>query len=176
MHSSQKAIHFIKYLYVLFLDIVPASSPVRGREPSIATANNIDTLLGATETSEIVQPPESVQDKVHFIFNNISQTNLHQKVSFCSFCWNGLYFVVFSSFLFSWFVTYGHHISSVMTCFDLWLIMQASTLLALTSWSFANRGTSQNACYYHYYFGPLPPTTLALAALEYACEHENAQL
>ncbi|KAK2550448.1 CCR4-NOT transcription complex subunit 1 [Acropora cervicornis] len=60
-------------------DIVPASSPVRGREPSIATANNIDTLLGATETSEIVQPPESVQDKVHFIFNNISQTNLHQK-------------------------------------------------------------------------------------------------
>lgn len=55
------------------------SSPVRSKEPSIATANNIDTLLGATETSEIVQPPESVQDKVHFIFNNISQTNLQQK-------------------------------------------------------------------------------------------------
>ena len=174
MHSSQKAMHFIKYLYVLFLDIVPASSPVRGREPSIATANNIDTLLGATETSEIVQPPESVQDKVHFIFNNISQTNLHQKVRLCSFCWSGPYFVVFS-FLFSWFVTHGHHISSIMTCFDSWLIMRASTLLALTPWSSANRATSQNA-YYYYYFGPPPPTTLASVALEYACEHENAQL
>lgn len=58
-----------------------AASPVRGKEPSIATANNIDTLLGATESSEIVQPPENVQDKVHFIFNNISQANLPQKVS-----------------------------------------------------------------------------------------------
>ncbi|KAM7434782.1 CCR4-NOT transcription complex subunit 1 [Porites harrisoni] len=56
-----------------------AASPVRGKEPSIATANNIDTLLGATESSEIVQPPEAVQDKVHFIFNNISQATLHQK-------------------------------------------------------------------------------------------------
>jgi len=53
---------------------------VRGKEPSIATANNIDTLLGATESSEIVQPPEAVQDKIHFIFNNISSTNLQQKV------------------------------------------------------------------------------------------------
>ena len=59
-----------------------AASPVRGKEPSIATANNIDTLLGATESTEIVQPPEAVQDKVHFIFNNISQTNLQQKVSY----------------------------------------------------------------------------------------------
>ena len=63
----------------LFSDV--AASPVRGKEPSIATANNIDTLLGATESSEIVQPPEAVQDKVHFIFNNISQATLHQKVS-----------------------------------------------------------------------------------------------
>ena len=58
-----------------------AASPVRGKEPSIATANNIDTLLGATESSEIVQPPEAVQDKIHFIFNNISSTNLQQKVT-----------------------------------------------------------------------------------------------
>ena len=59
---------------------------MRGKEPSIATANNIDTLLGATETSEIVQPPEAVQDKVHFIFNNISQTNIQQKVSQVILC------------------------------------------------------------------------------------------
>ena len=72
---------FSSYYYycALFSDV--AASPVRGKEPSIATANNIDTLLGATESSEIVQPPEAVQDKVHFIFNNISQATLHQKVS-----------------------------------------------------------------------------------------------
>lgn len=61
--------------------LILAASPVRGKEPSIATANNIDTLLGATESSEIVQPPENIQDKVHFIFNNISQATLSQKVS-----------------------------------------------------------------------------------------------
>lgn len=50
------------------------------KEPSIANASNIDTLLGATEKSELAQPSESVQDKVHFIFNNISTNNLTQKV------------------------------------------------------------------------------------------------
>ncbi|CAB3987607.1 CCR4-NOT transcription complex subunit 1 isoform X5 [Paramuricea clavata] len=49
------------------------------KEPSIANASNIDTLLGATEKSELAQPSESVQDKVHFIFNNISTNNLTQK-------------------------------------------------------------------------------------------------
>lgn len=33
----------------------------------------------ATESSELAQPSESVQDKVHFIFNNISQSNLGPK-------------------------------------------------------------------------------------------------
>ena len=50
------------------------------KEPSIANASNIDTLLGATEKSELAQPSESIQDKVHFIFNNISTNNLTQKV------------------------------------------------------------------------------------------------
>ena len=58
------------------------SSPLRGKEPSIANASNIDTLLGATESSEVTQPPEPIQDKVHFIFNNISISNLQQKVQF----------------------------------------------------------------------------------------------
>ena len=66
------------------------------------------------------------------------------------FCFNsqrcGPYFVVFSSSFFSRFVTHGELISSVMTRFDSWLIMRASTLLALTSWCSANRGTSQNVC------------------------------
>ena len=70
-----------------------------------------------------------------------------------NFCFNsqrsGPYFVVFFSSFFSQFVTHGQLISSVMTRFDSWLIMRASTLLALqtaTSWCSANRGTSQNAC------------------------------
>ena len=44
------------------------------------------------------------------------------------------------------FVTHGQLISSVMTRFDSRLIMRASTLLALTSWSSAKKETSQNAC------------------------------
>lgn len=57
------------------------SGTARGKEPSIANASNIDTLLGASEKNEIAQPPEHVQDKIHFIFNNISQSNLTTKVS-----------------------------------------------------------------------------------------------
>ena len=52
------------------------------------------------------------------------------------------YFVVFSSSFFFRFVTHGQLIFSMMTRFDSWLIMRVSTLLALTSWCSANRGTS----------------------------------
>ena len=66
------------------------------------------------------------------------------------FCFNsqrrGAYFVVFSFSFFFRFVTHWQLIYSVMTRFHSWLIMRASTLSALTSWCFANRGTSQNAC------------------------------
>ena len=55
------------------------AAPMSGR-PSIANATNIDTLLVASEKDVlIVDPPESVQDKVSFIFNNLSQLNLTQK-------------------------------------------------------------------------------------------------
>jgi CCR4-NOT transcription complex subunit 1 len=48
---------------------------------SIANATNIDTLLVAneTETEKINLPPDSVQDKTAFIFNNLSQLNLTSK-------------------------------------------------------------------------------------------------
>jgi CCR4-NOT transcription complex subunit 1 len=48
---------------------------------SIANAKNIDTLLVAneTETEKINLPPDSVQDKTAFIFNNLSQLNLTSK-------------------------------------------------------------------------------------------------
>ena len=54
---------------------------------------------------------------------------------------SGPYFVAFSSFPF---LTVCN--PSVMTCFDLWLIIWASTLLALTFWCCSNRGTSQSTC------------------------------
>ena len=49
-------------------------------QPSIANATNIDTLLVATDKEEkITAPPEALQDKTAFIFNNLSQLNLQQK-------------------------------------------------------------------------------------------------
>ena len=49
-------------------------------QPSIATATNIDTLLAGTDgKEEIAVPPEQVQDKVFFIFNNLSLANMDQK-------------------------------------------------------------------------------------------------
>lgn len=49
-------------------------------QPSINTTN-IDTLLVATDQTErIVEPPENVQEKIAFIFNNLSQSNMTQKV------------------------------------------------------------------------------------------------
>ncbi|XP_076286498.1 CCR4-NOT transcription complex subunit 1 isoform X4 [Lasioglossum baleicum] len=48
--------------------------------PSIANATNIDTLLVATDKEEkITTPPEALQDKTAFIFNNLSQLNMQQK-------------------------------------------------------------------------------------------------
>lgn len=48
--------------------------------PSIANATNIDTLLTATDREEkITAPPEGVQDKTAFLFNNLSQLNLQTK-------------------------------------------------------------------------------------------------
>lgn len=50
-------------------------------QPTITTTN-IETLLVATEKEEkITPPPEHIQDKVAFIFNNLAQVNLPQKVS-----------------------------------------------------------------------------------------------
>lgn len=51
-------------------------------QPSIANATNIDTLLVATEKEDkMTAPPEALQDKIGFVFNNLSQLNLQTKVS-----------------------------------------------------------------------------------------------
>ena len=49
------------------------------QHPSINNTN-IDTLLVAAEQSEKAQPPEELQDKIHFLFNNLSAVNLQEKV------------------------------------------------------------------------------------------------
>jgi CCR4-NOT transcription complex subunit 1 len=51
------------------------------QHPSINNTN-IDTLLvAADQQSEKATPPEEVQDKIHFLFNNLSAANLQEKVS-----------------------------------------------------------------------------------------------
>ena len=57
-----------------------SNAAISTSRPSIANATNIDTLLVATEKEEkITAPPESLQDKTGFIFNNLSQLNLQSK-------------------------------------------------------------------------------------------------
>uniref|UniRef100_F7BBD1 CCR4-NOT transcription complex subunit 1 n=1 Tax=Ciona intestinalis TaxID=7719 RepID=F7BBD1_CIOIN len=52
-------------------------------QPSIAKATNIDTLLGAQVPEEkIPEPPESLQDKIAFIFNNLSVSNMGPKIGY----------------------------------------------------------------------------------------------
>ena len=46
-------------------------------QPSIANATNIDTLIAGRE--ELLVPPESLQDKIFFIFNNLSIANMDTK-------------------------------------------------------------------------------------------------
>ena len=51
-------------------------------QPSVANATNIDTLLANKEGIECVKvPPENLQDKVFFIFNNLSMSNMDTKVT-----------------------------------------------------------------------------------------------
>jgi len=50
-------------------------------KPSIATATNIDTLLAGQAREDVRVPPEGTQDKVFFIFNNLSQANMKQKAA-----------------------------------------------------------------------------------------------
>lgn len=53
------------------------------QHPSINNTN-IDTLLvAADQQSEKAPPPEEVQDKIHFLFNNLSAANVQEKASAC---------------------------------------------------------------------------------------------
>ena len=52
-------------------------------KPSIANTTNIETLLIANENdsthSKPVAPPEQIQDRIGFIFNNLSLSNMQSK-------------------------------------------------------------------------------------------------
>ncbi|XP_071758355.1 CCR4-NOT transcription complex subunit 1 isoform X2 [Centroberyx gerrardi] len=59
----------------------PTPSSFKKDVPPSINTTNIDTLLVATDQTErIVEPPENVQEKIAFIFNNLSQSNMTQKV------------------------------------------------------------------------------------------------
>ncbi|XP_068595811.1 CCR4-NOT transcription complex subunit 1 [Brachionichthys hirsutus] len=59
----------------------PTPSSFKKDVPPSINTTNIDTLLVATDQTErIVEPPENVQEKIAFIFNNLSQSNMIQKV------------------------------------------------------------------------------------------------
>ncbi|XP_057692284.1 CCR4-NOT transcription complex subunit 1 isoform X7 [Corythoichthys intestinalis] len=59
----------------------PTPSSFKKDVPPSINTTNIDTLLVATDQTErIVEPPETVQEKIAFIFNNLSQSNMTQKV------------------------------------------------------------------------------------------------
>uniref|UniRef100_A0A3B3VN55 CCR4-NOT transcription complex subunit 1 n=1 Tax=Poecilia latipinna TaxID=48699 RepID=A0A3B3VN55_9TELE len=59
----------------------PTQSTFKKDMPPSINTTNIDTLLVATDQTErIVEPPENVQEKIAFIFNNLSQSNMTQKV------------------------------------------------------------------------------------------------
>ena len=55
------------------------SAPVFSPAPSFATALNIETLLAAAENRAAAAPEEAVVDKVHFLVNNLSASNLDVK-------------------------------------------------------------------------------------------------
>jgi CCR4-NOT transcription complex subunit 1 len=58
----------------------PTPASTGSKEPSFATSLNIDTLLYAAHSKVVQMPDQMIQDKVHFIFNNLSTANLEQKV------------------------------------------------------------------------------------------------
>nr|XP_020459964.1 CCR4-NOT transcription complex subunit 1 isoform X3 [Monopterus albus] len=59
----------------------PTPSSFKKDVPPSINTTNIDTLLVATDQTErIVEPPDNVQEKIAFIFNNLSQSNMTQKV------------------------------------------------------------------------------------------------
>lgn len=64
-----------------YLSWIAAGLPTnKMAKPSLAHTTNIDTLLAGADDGHEKVPPETTQDRVFFIFNNLSQMNMQQKV------------------------------------------------------------------------------------------------
>eukprot|EP00002_Diphylleia_rotans_P016402 TRINITY_DN318_c0_g1_i1.p1 TRINITY_DN318_c0_g1~~TRINITY_DN318_c0_g1_i1.p1 ORF type:complete len:1661 (+),score=335.47 TRINITY_DN318_c0_g1_i1:681-5663(+) len=53
------------------------ASKMAAKDPSIISSLNANPLLQAA--SQVLQPPDELRDKIHFVWNNLSQTNLEAK-------------------------------------------------------------------------------------------------
>ena len=74
--AAKKEVCNDNFLYCLFKVIY-----LYYKHPSINNTS-IDTLLvAADQHSKIAPPSEELQDKIHFLFNNLSSSNLQEKVS-----------------------------------------------------------------------------------------------
>uniref|UniRef100_A0A914UVV1 CCR4-NOT transcription complex subunit 1 n=1 Tax=Plectus sambesii TaxID=2011161 RepID=A0A914UVV1_9BILA len=64
-------------------DAASANAAANGRPnaPAVLSMTSVDTLVNATEKEgiQLVEPPESVVEKVSFLFNNLSMSNLPKK-------------------------------------------------------------------------------------------------
>lgn len=60
--------------------VLRESRDASGGGLSVANATSIDTLVTGMEASDVDVPPEAVQDRVSFMCNNLSSSNLNQKV------------------------------------------------------------------------------------------------
>lgn len=71
---------FLFYSISFFLP--PFVAPLLPSQPPSINNTSIDTLLVAADLSSDKKPPsQDLQDKVHFLFNNVSSSTLQQKVS-----------------------------------------------------------------------------------------------
>lgn len=74
--------HLYIFLYYFF-----KSNIFQTGGTSILNVTNVDTLINATERegTSIKQPPLAIYERVSFLCNNLSQTNLPRKVIFILF-------------------------------------------------------------------------------------------
>lgn len=65
---------------MLIYDVTP---PLQPKQPEGLGTPNMDTLMAKVEEPPaLVNPPEAVMDRIHFVINNVTASNLSSKVGF----------------------------------------------------------------------------------------------
>lgn len=76
------------------------------KQPEGLGTPNMDTLMAKVEEpTALVNPPEAVMDRIHFVINNVTASNLSSKVRTKLPIFFSFYFTLFSVvtfFLFVW--------------------------------------------------------------------------